>query len=104
MRAQSVTLSSATTSNAIPMDYAIAPFSVSLAGVVTGTATWKVQYTYDDVFNPNVTPNWFDHATLTGKTANADGTITNPVKAVRLNVTAYTNGTITLTILQGRGN
>lgn len=42
----------------------------------------------------------FDHSSLTGKTANADGNYAYPVSAIRLNVTAYTSGKVTLTAIQ----
>lgn len=42
----------------------------------------------------------FDSATLTGKTANAEDSFSNPVTAVRLNVTALTTaGKVTLTYI-----
>jgi hypothetical protein len=44
----------------------------------------------------------FDHATITGKTANQDGNIAFPVTAVRLNVTAWTSGKVTMTLNEGR--
>jgi hypothetical protein len=44
----------------------------------------------------------FDHGTITGKTANADGTLTSPVGACRLNATVYTSGFVTMILNQGR--
>jgi len=43
----------------------------------------------------------FDHSSITGKTANSDGNFAFPVRAVRLNVTSYTGGSVTLTVNQG---
>jgi hypothetical protein len=43
----------------------------------------------------------FDHEVMSSKTANEDGNYAFPVCAVRLNVTAYTAGRATLTVLQG---
>jgi hypothetical protein len=45
----------------------------------------------------------FDHATLTGQTARADGNYAFPVTAVRLSATVV-SGTVTLEILQGMGD
>lgn len=104
MRPQSVTVSSATTSAALPMDYAANPFSVGIGCVASGTLTYKVQHTFDNVMDASVTPTWFDHDTLTGQTASADGNYAFPVRAIRLNITAYTNGSVTMTLVQGRGN
>lgn len=102
-RPSSVTVSSQTTSAAVPINYRGGPgtFAVSIGCVVnSGTLTYKVQHTFDDVFDPAVTPTWFDHASITGKTANADGNYAFPIKAVRLNVTAWTSGSVTMTALE----
>lgn len=42
----------------------------------------------------------FDHDTITGKIAQFSGNYVLPVQACRLNVTAYTSGKATLTVLQ----
>lgn len=56
--------------------------------------TYKLQYTYDDVFDPNW-PNgaqvWWDHATMTGKNGSFDIQIVAPVMAIRFAVTANGN-------------
>lgn len=99
----SKTVGSATSSAAIPVDWQQVPFAVSLACVVSAgaTLTFKVQHTFDDIFDSTVTPTWFDHSSITGKTANTDGNYAFPVKAVRLTLTAWTSGTCTLKVLQG---
>ena len=101
-----VTLGSATTSNVIPLDNYRTPFNVGIGCVLSAGAslTYKVQYTYDDVqastFSPS-TATWFDHATLApAKTTTSDGNIIVPVTAIRLNVTAWTSGTVTMTVIQ----
>lgn len=102
MRPTSVSRSAAGTSAWIPLDYRQSPFNVGLGLVISGTNTVDVEHTFDDVFDSSVTPTAFTHSTLTAKTANADGNYAFPIRAVRLNVTAYTSGTATLTILQGQ--
>lgn len=105
MRPIRVSVSSQTTSATIPLDQYIAPFNVSVGVALSAGAslTYKVQYTFDDVFastfNPS-TATWFDHSTLVSKTASADGNFSMPVSAIRLNVTAYTSGTATMNVLQ----
>lgn len=96
------TVISVTSSQAVPVDYHENGFGVGLGLVITGTGTYKVQHTFDNVQDPAVTPTWFDHSSLTGKTANADGNYAFPIRAIRLTCTAYTNGGGTLTIIQGR--
>lgn len=102
MRLQSVTVSSVAASAAIPLDRSANPFSVGLVIEVTGTNTSQVQMTLDDIFDPTVTPVWFTHATLTAITATTSGNIAFNCTAVRLNVTAFTSGSATLKILQGK--
>lgn len=73
-------------------------FEVAAAGVVnSGSPTWQVDVTYDDVFSvaPNSITAW-PLAALTGKTGNAADVIANPgVRASRLTLTAV--GSVTLT-------
>lgn len=67
----------------------VAPFSVAIGCVVTsGTPTFKVEHTYDDP--DDVAAVWFDHASIVGKTANADGSYGVPVRGIRLAVTSGT--------------
>jgi len=105
MRPIRVSVGSATTSQAIPLDQYISPFNVGVAVTLSAGAglTYKVQHTFDDVFaagfNP-ATATWFDHATITGKTASFDGNYAFPVSAIRLNVTPWTSGTATFNVVQ----
>jgi len=88
-----------------PLDHFLTPFNVSLAVVVTGTITYTVQYTYDDVFAANYNPatgNWLPHPSLTAQTATKDSNIAYPVRAVRLTTSAGT-GTATMTVIQAGG-
>ena len=65
--------------------------------------TYTVEYTYDDVFDPNFNPttaNWFSIAALTNQTANKDANFVTPVMAVRLRVSSYTSGTVTINTVQ----
>jgi hypothetical protein len=96
-----VVVSSQTTSAAIPVDPRQAAFAIGFGLVITGTGTYKVQHTFDNVQDSTVTPTWFDHPVVTGKTASTDGNYAFPIRAVRLNCTAFTNGSGTLRILQG---
>lgn len=106
MRPVVVSVSSQTTSSPVIVaqnGYFNVGFGVVLSN--TPTLTFKVQHTYDvigdgtngTVLASNAT--WFDHPTVTGKTANTDGSYTSPVFAIRLNVTAYTAGTATMTVI-----
>lgn len=106
MRPVSITVSSATTSGVIVPDYRAQNFQVTVSVIVAGTNTSKVQYTTDDVFATTFDPttaNWFDVATLNLLTASAIGYINFPVTGIRLNVTAYTNGSATIKVIESAG-
>lgn len=100
MRPIIATVGSQTTSATLPVDYVDTYFAIGFGCVISAGAvlTYKVQHTFDD---PNGTPNWFDHPYVTGQTASKDGNYAFPIRAIRLNVTAYTSGSVTLTALMG---
>ena len=100
MRPQVISLTGTGTTAWIPLDYKQAPFNVSVAAVVSGTITYDVEHTFDEVFDTTITPTAFKHATIVSQTANKDGNYAFPIRAVRVNNTAGT-GSTTLTILQG---
>jgi hypothetical protein len=85
-----------------PLDTYISPFNVGMGAVVSGTATYTVQHTFDNVQAPGYNPasgNWFNHPTMTGLTGSQDGNYAFPVTAIRVNVVSGT-GTVTLTAIQ----
>lgn len=94
------TVSSQTTSGWIPMDDNQAAFNASVAVAVSGTLTYSVEFTLDNVQDPTITPTVFS-TTLVGATASQSLAVHYPVKAFRLNVTAFTAGSATITVLQG---
>ena len=89
------------TTNAIPLDCYISPFNIGFGVEVSAGATvnYKVQHTFDNVEDSSITAVWFDHPTITGQTANADGNYAFPVAAVRLNASAN-DGTLTFVVIQ----
>lgn len=100
MRPQVISLTSTGQSAWIPLDYKQSPFNVGIGCVVTGTITYDIEHTFDDVFDSTITPTAFKNSTITGKSANFDGNYAFPIRAMRINNTAGT-GTTTVTILQG---
>lgn len=87
-------------SNAAVLDYYGRP-EVSLQVVVTGTATWSVQQTLDNVLDTSITPTWFDHpdTNMAAQTVNRQGNYAYIPTAVRLQQTAG-SGSVRLTIVQ----
>jgi hypothetical protein len=105
------TLSAAGATSPIPLNLHISPFNVGFAVDLSAgaTLTYTVEHTFDDVFDPSFdagTATWFPNSVVAGETADADGNYAFPITAIRLNVTAYTGGTATFTVIQAgiRGN
>jgi len=94
-------VSGANVSAVIPIDRSQSPATAAIGVKISATATYTVEYTYDDVFSPSFSPasaTWFPHPTLTAKTANADSNLAYPAMGIRLNVAANT-GTVTMTYI-----
>jgi hypothetical protein len=102
MRRITETVTGVGTSPVLPMDFRAQVFNIGFGCEVTGTATYSVQHTFDDIYNPAITPVWFNNAFVVAQTANMDGNYAFPVSALRLNVTAGT-GSVTINILSTSG-
>ncbi len=72
----------------VPLKYS-GDFNVGFSVNISGTCTYDVEYTHDFEV-------WTNHASVAAKSADADGTITSPVAAIRVAVTAFTSGKIDL--------
>ncbi len=90
----------AKTSAALPFDIYNRP-ECSLQVVVTGTVSYTVQQTLDDVFDSTVTATWFDHpdTNLVAATANKQGNYAYIPAAVRIKLNSG-SGSVTLTAIQ----
>lgn len=108
MRRQEITLSSATASSAVPLDYRALNFQIGLGAKLSAGAslTYTVQHTFDDVYAPgfvSASATWYDHPNLTARVVGSDGNYAFPITAIRLVVSSYTSGDVTLIILQASG-
>ena len=102
MRPKKYTLTAPGVTAWIPVDYKQDPCNIGIAvNITTGPATYSVEHTFDDVFNATVVPTAFQNAGLTAQTTSKDGNYVIPIRAVRLNVSALTAGSVAMTILQG---
>lgn len=101
MDVSKVTQTGVGTSVWIPVDNKQACFGIGFGCVVSGSATYSIEHTFDDIQNASVTPTAFTHTSVANKTANQDGNYAFPIRAMRINVTAGT-GSVTITVLQGR--
>jgi hypothetical protein len=104
MRPVRVVVSIVGVSSVIPIDQYLNPTNIGLGVIITtGPATYTVEHTFDDVFDPAFNPGtatWFPHPTLIAQTVNKDSNYAAPPRGVRLNVTALTAGSVSLTLIQ----
>lgn len=103
MRPIRLSLTAAGVSAPVITDHYRGPFNVGVGVTLSGSATYSVEYTYDDVFSSAFNPataQWFAMSAFPAGTATSkDGAITTPVMAIRLNAATLT-GTLTMTVLQ----
>lgn len=100
-----VTVGAAAASRVIPLNTYADPFNVGIGCDVSagGSLTYTVQHTFDDVFSSTFDPataTWYSNSTLVAQTTDKDGNYAYPVTAIRLLVTAWTSGTVTMTVIQ----
>lgn len=75
----------------IPLDIRITPFQVTVDCVVTGVATYSIQYTNDDIWDEDyeaASGTWYDMTDFTDVTDSKVGTLFSPVRAIRVSVSA----------------
>ena len=103
MLPKKITVTGTGTSAWIPVDYKQDPMNIGIGCViVSGTATYSVEHTFDNVFDSTVTPVAFQNSGVTAQTTNKDGNYAFPIRAVRLNVTAGASPVVAMTIIQGQ--
>ncbi len=87
----------------IPLNLYSQPFNVGFGVVSTGNGlvTFKVEHTFQNVMDPNVTPAAFTHADVSLASADIDGNYAFPVRAVRLTtISASASVHLAFTVLQ----
>lgn len=88
----SYTVTGAGTSSVYACDHFISPFNIGYGTTISATATFKLEYTFDDVEADNYNPatgTWFTISGTSGSTA-VSGSFTIPCRGIRLNVSAST--------------
>jgi len=86
----------------VPLDWRASPTNIRISVSISATATYSVDATMDDPYNPAVAPTWNGGgitAPIASGSAAASTTITAPFTALRANVTAST-GSVTFEIIQ----
>ena len=96
-----VAASANTASGWIPLNQHSTPFNVGFGCVISGTPVYKVEHTFDDVQDPDVTPTAFVHEDVSAANSDADGNYAFPVAAIRVRATAAPGGgSVTITVRQ----
>ena len=103
MPANILTQSGVGSSRVYAADYFQNPVNIGVQAVVTGTVTYTVEYTLDDItsatFNA-ATATWTAASgSLSGATASANGLIDIPCRGVQVTVTAG-DGSVAVTLCQ----
>jgi hypothetical protein len=90
-------------SNIYAVDYFKCPVNVGIQAVLSGTATYTVEYTLDDITSDSFsasTATWTGAtADLTGASASKNGLLTVPCRGIRLTIASGT-GSVVATICQ----
>jgi hypothetical protein len=65
-----------------------------------------VEHTFDDVYAANFDPAtavWYANSGISGATSSTSGNYAFPVTAVRVRVSVYGSGNVTMTVVQAGG-
>ena len=97
-----VTASASGTTDWIPTDPAIKPFEVSCIATYAGgsTLTYTVEYTVDPMAEITDSLPAIDLPEMIDLNSTVGKAIIGPITGVRLNVTAFTSGSVTLKVRQ----
>jgi len=92
----------------LPIDYNIRHFNAGLSVDISSGAvlTYTVQHTFDDVYSSTFvesTAATHNHDSMAAQTISADGNYTNPPVATRIDLTAYTSGSLNYNVIQSGG-
>lgn len=84
-------------------DYFQTPFNIGIQAVLTGTATFSVEYTLDDITDASVTPTWTAITGLSAVSASTNGQLTIPCRGIRLTIASGTGGVVATICQAGIG-
>lgn len=87
----------------IPLNQYAVPFNVGFGVVIdnSGAAVFRVEHTFDNVFDTSITPTVFVHEDVSSNDGNVDGNYAFPVRATRVAVQSVSGAaTIDFTVLQ----
>lgn len=97
MKVQTVSKTGSGSTTPLVMNTNTNPFNVGFGVIVSGVVDYTVQHTFDDPAVGFTT--WFNHPTIAGQSASADGNYAFPVTGIRLTVNSGA-GSATLKLIQ----
>lgn len=102
MNLNTITVTGVGRSNVCAVDDFQTPFNVGIGAKLTGTATFNIEYSFDDPMATGYSAaaaTWYIASGFSALSASTGGSFTVPCKAISINITAST-GTVTATIVQ----
>ena len=102
MKLNTITVTGVGRSGVCAVDDFQAPFNVGIGAKLTGTATFNIEYSFDDPMAAGysaATATWYVATGFSALTASTGGSFTVPCKAISINITAN-GGTVLATIVQ----
>jgi hypothetical protein len=102
MKYSAITVTGVGRSGVCAVDDFQAPFNIGIGAKLTGSATFNIEYSFDDPMADGYTAagaTWYIASGFSGLTASTGGAFTVPCKAISINITANT-GTVTASIVQ----
>lgn len=99
---QTQTYTTAATTPSINLDPSIVPFNAAVVCTITGTVSYKMQYSITPFTVADASANWVDSGDIAaGTTTSAVSGFITPVSRIRLVIATLTGGSITLEATQG---
>lgn len=102
MNLNTITVTGVGRSGVCTVDDFQAPFNIGIGAKLTGTATFNIEYSFDDPMVAGysaASATWYVATGFSALTASTGGSFTVPCKAISINITANT-GTVTASIVQ----
>lgn len=103
-RPTTLSTSGVSKSSVCPLNHYAVPFNVSVITTVTGSATYTLQFTGDNVFASTFVPdsaNWQNHPQMTGSTVSDTVEFTSPVTGIRIDQTVGAGSVAAVVIQSG---
>ncbi len=103
MQSITVTQSGVGSSGVVDLSFFTNPFNVGFGAILTGTATFTVEYTFSDPMDAGfvaANATWFPVTGLSAVSASTSVGFTIPCRAVRVTNAAGSTGSVTLYVQQ----